>query len=64
MKSSILDFRLDYEYASVYKQLQCNAEDVLPATLLKKKTPTRVFSYKFGEMNVFFTEHLRSTASV
>ena len=42
-KSSILDVRLDSEYSSVYKQLECKAEDVLPATLLKKDPSKGVF---------------------
>ena len=37
-----------------------------PATLLKKETLAQVFSCEFCEIfkNTFFTEHLRTTASV
>ena len=33
----MLYVQLDSDYASVYKQLECNGEDALPATSLKKR---------------------------
>ena len=39
--------------------------DLRPATLLKKETPTQLFSYSFCEIfkNTYFVEHLRTVAS-
>ena len=67
MRKGVLEnftkFSRKQQYQSLFSN---NVEGLTPATLLKKKTLTQLFSYEFCKIfkNISFTKHLRTTASV